>query len=76
VTTVRAAAARHGRQDQISFSLSLRPILGRTEQEAWAKAERILETAKNLRSSHPWVAFRNAGAPQNVGSQRLLVAAE
>ena len=75
VTKVRAAAARHGRQDQISFSLSLWPILGRTEQEAWAKAERILETARSLRSTHPWVAFRNAGAPQNVGSQRLLEAA-
>jgi alkanesulfonate monooxygenase len=72
---VRASAARHGRQDHVSFSLSLRPILGRTEDEAWAKAERILEKARALRSSHPWAAFRNKDAPQNAGSQRLLAAA-
>ncbi len=29
---VRASAAAHGRQDRIGFSLSLRPILGRTER--------------------------------------------
>ena len=75
IARVRAAAAPHGRQDHISFSLSLRPILGRTEDEAWAKAERILETARKIRSNHPWTTYRQAGAPQNAGSQRLLAAA-
>src|SRR5579859_6546534 len=75
IARVRAAAAPYGRQDHISFSLSLRPILGRTEDEAWAKAERILETARKIRSSHPWTTYRQAGAPQNAGSQRLLAAA-
>jgi len=48
---VRAAAARHGRADHIRFSLSLRPILGRTEDEAWARAGRILDQAKALRGA-------------------------
>lgn len=74
VDTVRAAAAAHGRESKIRFSLSLRPILGVTEAEAWARAERILESAKALQAnSHLY--GKPAGAPQNVGSQRLLAAA-
>ncbi|MBB6251081.1 LLM class flavin-dependent oxidoreductase [Nitrospirillum iridis] len=75
IAKVRAAAALHGRQDQIEFSLSLRPVLGRTEEEAWAKADRILEEAKRLRASQSTFKPIRAGEPQNVGSQRLLAAA-
>jgi alkanesulfonate monooxygenase len=39
IARVRTAAAAHGRADHIRFSLSLRPILGRTEQDAWARAK-------------------------------------
>ena len=39
---VRAAAAQHGRE--VRFSLSLRPILAPTEDEAWARAEQIKQT--------------------------------
>ncbi|MDE1150101.1 MAG: LLM class flavin-dependent oxidoreductase [Azospirillaceae bacterium] len=76
ITRVRASAALHGRHDQVGFSLSLRPILGRTEEEAWAKADRILEKARALREANPggW-GEKRAGEPQNVGSQRLLAAA-
>jgi alkanesulfonate monooxygenase len=74
VDSVRAAAAAHGRESKIRFSLSLRPILGVTEAEAWAKAERILESAKALQANSNLYG-RPAGAPQNVGSQRLLAAA-
>jgi alkanesulfonate monooxygenase len=70
VGRVRTEAARHGRK--IRFSLSLRPILADTEAKAWAKAESILQRARDL-------AERNAGLrkapPENVGSQRLLAAA-
>ena len=38
----RARAAAHGRQAQ--FSVSFRPILGRTEGEAWDRANEILRT--------------------------------
>ena len=81
---VRAAAARHGRAGHIRFSLSLRPILGRSEDEAWARAQRILEQAKALRSAGARTAPTSAGPggagpkphnPQNAGSQRLLAEA-
>ena len=75
IAQVRAAAAAHGRDRQIKFSLSLRPILGRTEDEAWARAARILETAKALRDQQPSALRRPAGAPQNAGSLRLLAEA-
>jgi alkanesulfonate monooxygenase len=74
VTAVRAAAAAQGRQTPIRFSLSLRPILGATEAEAWARAERILEAARALQSKSALYGPRTGG-PQNVGSQRLLAAA-
>lgn len=67
---VRAAAARHGRQDQIGFSLSLRPILGRTEEEAWDRAQRILAEAKALTERGAVSLFRSA-KNESVGSQRL-----
>lgn len=46
IAKVRKAAARYGREKHIRFSLSLRPILGGTEAEAWARAERILADAQ------------------------------
>ena len=42
IARVRTAAAVYGRADHIRFSLSLRPILGRTEADAWARADEIL----------------------------------
>lgn len=72
VRRVRAAAAEHGRENHIRFSLSLRPVLGRTEDLAWARAADILERAKALQGKSAWARFRPPGAPQNVGSQRLL----
>jgi alkanesulfonate monooxygenase len=64
--TVRSTArqTRH----QLTFSLSTRPILGRTEGAAWDRARRILAT----------ITARQQGtvpAPQNYGSRRLLAAA-
>lgn len=76
IAAVRAAAAIHGRTPR--FSLSLRPILGRTEDEAWAKADRILARATELRGSGlPGVpqAHINRDEPANEGSRRLLAAA-
>jgi alkanesulfonate monooxygenase len=70
VGRVRAAAARNGRT--IKFSMSLRPILGRTEEDAWARAEQILEDAKALKASGAGRPTRYATAR---GGQRLLEAA-
>jgi alkanesulfonate monooxygenase len=71
---VRAAAARHGREGKVQFSLSLRPILGRTEQDAWDRAARILETAKALKEQGAQSFFRRA-KNESTGSQRLLAVA-
>ena len=64
---VRAAAAMFGRKP--TFSLSTRPILAKTEGQAWDRARAILDR----------VLINRGGAlppqRQNVGSQRLLQAA-
>jgi len=80
IAKVRAAAARIGRTRPIRFSLSLRPVLARSEDEAWARADRILAAAKAQRGlaagAMPVHLFRNADCSvPNVGSQRLLDAA-
>ncbi|HYP97468.1 MAG TPA: LLM class flavin-dependent oxidoreductase [Polyangiaceae bacterium] len=76
IAKVRASAARFGREQTIRFSLSVRPILGRTEDEAWSRADRILAAARASGIEGRSSIFRIAGqAPQNVGSQRLLEAA-
>jgi alkanesulfonate monooxygenase len=71
IARVRAAAARHGRADQIRFSLSLRPVLGKTEDEAWARADAILETASRQVQHNKFFQSRPQ-QPANTGSQRLL----
>lgn len=76
IAGVRASAALHGRENHIRFSLSLRPILAPTEAQAWAKAERTLERARDLVARSPRHLQRQAdGGPRNVGSKRLLEAA-
>lgn len=71
IRQVRAAAARHGRT--IRFSLSLRPILAATEEEAWARADRIRDRTIDLRQK---AGLPISGhTPPNEGSLRLLQAA-
>jgi alkanesulfonate monooxygenase len=45
IAKVRTAAVPYGRAEHIRFILSLRPILGRSEADAWARADDILKTA-------------------------------
>jgi alkanesulfonate monooxygenase len=81
ISRVRAAAAPFGRTPQ--FSLSLRPVLADTEDQAWAKADSILDKAIALRDRggsgrSPHNARQNgvaAAIPANEGSRRLLDAA-
>ena len=63
---IRQTAAQAGHR--LTFSLSTRPILGRTEGEAWDRARAILAKVK-AQSPGP------APTPQNMGSMRLLDAA-
>lgn len=71
ISRVRAAAARHGRK--IEFSLSLRPILAKTEDLAWQRAEAILERTRTERARLGQGDF--SGTPASEGSARLLQAA-
>ncbi|MCQ9156655.1 LLM class flavin-dependent oxidoreductase [Acidomonas methanolica] len=70
VSRVRDAGVRHGRHPR--FSLSLRPVIAETEEAAWAKADAILEKARELQERTGFV--RSADVP-NEGSRRLLAAA-
>jgi alkanesulfonate monooxygenase len=63
---VREAAALHGRVP--GFSVSTRPILANTEDQAWDRAHQILEHIRNS----PWAQAAATRRVENVGSQRLL----
>jgi alkanesulfonate monooxygenase len=83
IDSVNAAAKAAGRTDADlpGISVSFRPILGPTEELAWERAHRILETAKenvaNFRARRRRETWGLGGnSPANVGSQRLLAAAE
>jgi alkanesulfonate monooxygenase len=58
-----------GASAEINFSISFRPVLGNTEEEAWAKADEILAKAKAQQEKSGQVL---AAKPQSVGAQRLL----
>jgi alkanesulfonate monooxygenase len=73
IARVRASVARTGRDPgAVRFSLSFRPVLGGTEEAAWARARAILARILELRGGR--AASGNAKA-ESVGSQRLLEAA-
>lgn len=65
---VRREAALAGRMPR--FSLSTRPILAKTDGAAWDRARSILDRVQRNRGGAP------PAARQNIGSQRLLQAAE
>jgi alkanesulfonate monooxygenase len=81
VSRVRAAAVPFGRTPK--FSLSLRPVLADTEDQAWEKADHIVAQAVALRERggsgrSPNNARQNRPdgvGPANEGSRRLLDAA-
>ncbi|MFD7985421.1 LLM class flavin-dependent oxidoreductase [Kitasatospora indigofera] len=82
IASVRAGAEAAGRSTPPRISVSFRPILGRTEEEAWERAHGILHTIQNGgRGGGSFVGKRAIlpvgpdARPQNAGSQRLLAAA-
>jgi alkanesulfonate monooxygenase len=80
IDSVNEAARNAGRTGTPGISVSFRPILGPTEELAWERAHRILESAKeNVQAFRARWGARSWGlggdSPQNVGSQRLLAAA-
>ncbi|MGF0308923.1 LLM class flavin-dependent oxidoreductase [Rhodococcus sp. IEGM1428] len=63
-------ASLAGRVDRPRIWVTFRPIIAPTEELAWEKAHRTLA---QLNKSGGWSAAKpSTGAPQNVGSQRLL----
>jgi alkanesulfonate monooxygenase len=69
IAMVRAAASAFGREPR--FSVSVRPILAATEDEAWDRAQRILGRIREVGG----IGALGAGTParpQAVGSMRLL----
>ena len=81
IDSVNEAAKNAGRADTPGISVSFRPILGPTEGLAWERAHRILQTTKqnvaDFRARRRRETWGLGGQqPPNVGSQRLLAAAE
>lgn len=81
IAAVHEAARAAGRDTLPGISVSFRPVLAATEEKAWERAHAILDEIvaadggagsftgrRNHRQAHE--------APANVGSQRLLAAAE
>jgi alkanesulfonate monooxygenase len=77
IARIRAAADAAGREDAPRISVSFRPILGATEDEAWARAHRILEATEASGGSAAVERIFGAkkGVGSSVGSQRQLDAA-
>jgi alkanesulfonate monooxygenase len=80
IATVAREAESVGRATPPRISVSFRPILGRTDDEAWERAHGILDTINGAAGKafkekvgriHP-----QGQGPQNAGSQRLLAVAE
>jgi len=79
IAAVHAAALAAGRTELPGISVSFRPILAPTDELAWERAEGILESINNGSGffSAKRKAWVEAGKqPENVGSQRLLAAAD
>lgn len=77
IAAVRQAAAAQGRDpDELGFSVSFRPIIGRTDDEAWERAHGILNTITSRSSGSPGAMLAFPSAERGVGSQRLLDAAD
>jgi alkanesulfonate monooxygenase len=80
IASVAEKAREAGRADRPRISVSFRPILGRTDEDAWDRAHGILDTI----NGEVGQAFKQqlsrrrpqGQAPENAGSQRLLAAAE
>lgn len=74
IREVKAAAPKG---HSLRFSVSLRPILGDTEEKAWEKARSILSRIKEIRAGspdfdQPGSPYLVSARPQAVGSNRLL----
>jgi alkanesulfonate monooxygenase len=76
IARIKVAAQAAGREQPPRVSVSFRPILGATEDEAWERAHRILADTKERAGGPPPKGWRGfGGGPASAGSQRQLDAA-
>ena len=76
IDSVNAAARAAGRTDTPGISVSFRPILGPTEELAWERAHRILQTTKeNVADFRARRRRETWGARRQPAAQRRLAAA-
>ncbi|KAL2824233.1 luciferase-like domain-containing protein [Aspergillus cavernicola] len=72
IDKIYAEAEKAGRTDRPRIWVTFRPIVAETDELAWAKAHRTLDTLQSHRAGGQSRVPADAPAPQNVGSQRLL----
>jgi alkanesulfonate monooxygenase len=73
IESVRAAARAAGRTDMPRIQVAFRPIIAPTEELAWEKAYRTVDTIKARTAGGKQLTRRHVLTnPQNAGSQRLL----
>ena len=79
IATIAGKAAEAGRAQRPRISVSFRPILGKTDEEAWERAHSILDTIngevgarfkQKVNRLHPQGPDNN-WTPENAGSRRL-----
>ena len=80
IATVEQRAREAGRARRPRISVSFRPILGPTDEQAWERAHGILDTingAVGARFKEKIASIHPKGVePENAGSRRLLAVAE
>ena len=73
IESVRVAALAAGRTDLPRIQVAFRPIIAPTEELAWEKAHRTVDTIKSRTTGGKQLTRRHSlKNPQNTGSQRLL----
>jgi alkanesulfonate monooxygenase len=75
IATITQLAKEAGRQAP-TFQVAFRPILGRTEEEAWEKAYATVAAIQDRTKGGATLTRRHPSTdPENAGSQRLLAVA-
>lgn len=72
IDRIYAEAEKAGRKDRPRIWVTFRPIVAETDELAWQKAHRILDTLNENREKGLSRSPLSAPRPANVGSQRLL----
>ena len=75
IARVRAEAEAAGRSEPPRISVSFRPILGPTEELAWERAHRILETTRRTSRPRRASAARSSASSRRPAAERRLAAA-